>query len=157
MKKTKKGFTLVELLVVIAIIAILAAIIAPNAFKAIEKSKVATAEADYKAIKTAALGYYSDNGTWTTNSALLVSSSNNGPYLEKWKEKNPWNGNYTLRNTAVEGLDITTNHNYLILTDVPTTAIDRLEADLDGADDADAGTVRYNKTAKTVYIIISEQ
>ncbi|NCC82098.1 MAG: prepilin-type N-terminal cleavage/methylation domain-containing protein [Clostridia bacterium] len=38
--KNKKGFTLVELLVVIAIIAILAAVVAPNAFKAIEKSKV---------------------------------------------------------------------------------------------------------------------
>lgn len=33
-RKNQKGFTLVELLVVIAIIAILAVVIAPNAFKA---------------------------------------------------------------------------------------------------------------------------
>ena len=52
--RDRRGFTLVELLVVIAIIGILAAIIAPNAFKAIEKGKVAAAEADYKAIKAAA-------------------------------------------------------------------------------------------------------
>ncbi|SHJ08964.1 prepilin-type N-terminal cleavage/methylation domain-containing protein [Desulfofundulus thermosubterraneus] len=41
--KNEKDFTLVELLVVIAIISILAAIIAPNAFKAVEKAKVARA------------------------------------------------------------------------------------------------------------------
>ncbi|MGQ9755989.1 MAG: type II secretion system protein, partial [Desulfotomaculales bacterium] len=39
--RDRRGFTLVELLVVIAIIGILAAIISPNAFKAIEKGKVA--------------------------------------------------------------------------------------------------------------------
>ena len=38
-----KGFTLIELIVVIAIIAILGAIIAPNAFRAIEKAKMARA------------------------------------------------------------------------------------------------------------------
>ena len=39
--QNKKGFTLVELLVVIAVIAILASVIAPNAFSAMEKAKVA--------------------------------------------------------------------------------------------------------------------
>ena len=35
----QKGFTLVELLVVIAIIAVLAAVVAPNAFKVIDNAK----------------------------------------------------------------------------------------------------------------------
>lgn len=54
----KRGFTLVELLIVIAIIVIVGAIVIPNIFNTIEKSKVAKAEADYKAIKAAVLNYY---------------------------------------------------------------------------------------------------
>ena len=59
-----KGFTLIELLIVIAIIGILAAIIAPNAFNAIEKAKIAKVISDLNAIKTASLIYYADMGFW---------------------------------------------------------------------------------------------
>ena len=59
-----KGFTLIELIVVIAIIAILASIIAPNAFRAIEKSKIARVAQDSKVIKTAAYAMYGDTGMW---------------------------------------------------------------------------------------------
>lgn len=62
--KIIKSFTLVELIVVIAIIAILSAIIAPSAFRAIEKSKVSRTEADIKAIKVSATNFYSDIGLW---------------------------------------------------------------------------------------------
>lgn len=164
MKKKKKGFTLVELLVVIAIIAILAAIIAPNAFKAIEKSKVATAEADYKAIKTAALGYYSDMGTWPGTGAIgadpgFISTRGsgwNGPYLEKWPTKNPWGGTYTFNNGTTNTIITANNIKYISLTEVPTSAKDRLEADLDGGPaNGTMGVVRYDGT--TVYLIISEQ
>ena len=64
MSKTRRGFTLIELLVVIAIIAILAATIAPNAFRAIEKAKIARAMQDAKALRSAALSYYADMGFW---------------------------------------------------------------------------------------------
>lgn len=110
--RDERGFTLVELLVVIAIIGILAAIITPNAFKAIEKGKVAAAEADYKAIKAAVLNYYTDTGTWppitgdgsSIEARMFVTGENgggwtkpdgwNGPYLERWPNKNPWGGYY---------------------------------------------------------------
>ncbi|MBU1113071.1 MAG: prepilin-type N-terminal cleavage/methylation domain-containing protein [Candidatus Omnitrophica bacterium] len=60
----RKSFTLIELIVVIAIIAILAAIIVPNAFKAIEKAKVTEAIADFKTLKTAMYSMYGDTRKW---------------------------------------------------------------------------------------------
>ena len=183
MKSIKKGFTLVELLVVIAIIAVLAAIIAPNAFKAIEKSKVASAEADYKAIKTAALGYYADTGAWPATGAndngfvnkpkvegtvtTQIANVWNGPYLEKWPSKNPWGGTYTFKSNVSGSAGTPTgapdknNIKYIELIDVPEKALERLEMDLDGTaltTGKDAGVVRQNATTPTtVYIIISEQ
>jgi general secretion pathway protein G len=50
--------------VVIAIIAVLSAIIAPSAFRAIGKAKAARALEDVKSIKTAAIAFYSDAGLW---------------------------------------------------------------------------------------------
>ena len=61
---TKKNFTLIELVVVIAIMAVLAAIITPNALRAIEKAKISRAAEDMNAIRAAALSFYADTGTW---------------------------------------------------------------------------------------------
>ncbi len=102
----KKTFTLIELIVVIAIIAILAAIITPNVFKAISKSKSALVVADFKNITSASMSFYDDTGfwpvnidpapdpdganawTWITIAHPLLSDSGNwpgwdGPYLEQ--------------------------------------------------------------------------
>ncbi len=99
-----RGFTLVELLVVIAIIGILAAIIAPNAFKSVEKAKVAKAEADLKAFKAAALNYYTDTGKWPEDKmpgedpGFVTNVGNvdgwNGPYLERFPADTPFGGKY---------------------------------------------------------------
>ncbi|WP_315119383.1 type II secretion system protein GspG [uncultured Clostridium sp.] len=162
MKKVKKAFTLVELLVVIAIIAILAAIIAPNAFKAIEKSKVATAESDYRAIKTATLSYYSDMGLWPNKEEkgkdeenLFIKGSGlepnwNGPYLEKWPNKNPWGGTYKI---VTSGDTVK-----LELDKVPEKAAKKIDLDLDGTENPDGGIVIYTTSGGTytVTIIISQ-
>jgi len=58
------AFTLIEVLVVIAIIAILASVIAPNAFRAVEKAKVSHLAQNLGAFRTALLAYYSDIGFW---------------------------------------------------------------------------------------------
>jgi type II secretory pathway pseudopilin PulG len=55
---------LIELTVAIAIIAILASVIAPKAFKAIEKAKITRLTADMRSVKAAATSYYSDVGLW---------------------------------------------------------------------------------------------
>jgi general secretion pathway protein G len=131
--RDRRGFSLVELLVVIAIIGILAAIIVPNAFKAVEKGKVAAAIADYKAIKAAALNYYTDTGVWPPNrdsstDPWLVEEKTdtpdgwNGPYLERWKEKNPWGGTYIFKNDDSGTLNWGNPARWLELTDVPGAA-----------------------------------
>ncbi len=122
-----KGFTLIELLVVIAIIGILAAIIAPNAFKAVEKSKIARIIADIKNIKTAGYLYYSDTGDWPRagvdfydpgtgdeNGFLYFmeddgSGSWDGPYLEKYPGQNPWGGTYRYWKSYITGTVIGPN------------------------------------------------
>ncbi|RKO66730.1 prepilin-type N-terminal cleavage/methylation domain-containing protein [Desulfofundulus salinus] len=159
--KDNRGFTLVELLVVIAIIGILAAIIAPNAFKAIEKGKVAAAEADYKAIKAAALNYYTDTGKWpmaTDNSwsdetecfvtGKSDSSQNpagwNGPYLERWPSKNPWGGTYTFKNES--------SKRSLELNSVPSSAATKMKADLGN----DVVEIDGSGATVTVDILISK-
>ncbi len=81
--KNKNGFTLIELLIVIAIIGILAAIIAPNAFNAIEKAKISKAISDLHAIKTASLVYYSDMGFWPPDVNRGIDPGFMHPY--------PWN------------------------------------------------------------------
>ncbi|MCR4419644.1 MAG: type II secretion system protein [Clostridia bacterium] len=110
--KRERGFTLIELLVVIAIIGILAAVITPNAFQSIEKSKVAAAEADYKAIKAAAMNFYTDTGLWpptytssVPDSYLTTTPTSGyngwaGPYLERWPSRNPWGGVYRFYNSS---------------------------------------------------------
>ncbi|SHJ08823.1 prepilin-type N-terminal cleavage/methylation domain-containing protein [Desulfofundulus thermosubterraneus] len=142
--KDNRGFTLVELLVVIAIIGILAAIIAPNAFKAIEKGKVAAAEADYKAIKAAALNFYTDTGKWapsytsTVPDSYLVTEPTsgydgwNGPYIERWPSRNPWGGKYYYIKDGDWDFDGNNDSGYrfLQLDTVPASAIDRLISDL---------------------------
>ncbi len=91
MKNYERGFTLIELLVVIAIIGILAAIIAPNAFQAIEKARISKTVADIKAIKTACLLYYSDVGEWPQNQYLLDEDNS---LMTNKENKEGWDGPY---------------------------------------------------------------
>lgn len=143
-KKNNKGFTLVELLVVIAIIAILAAVIAPNAFKAIEKSKVSAIISDYRAVKIATLVYYSDVGDWPENDAGEIGFVKdkeakipgwNGPYLDVWTGKSPLGSGYTLL-TETDGTaaasckDKVAPAVYLTIKDLSNSAFLKLKAEL---------------------------
>lgn len=101
--KIKKGFTLIELLIVIAVIAILAAVVMPNAFSAIEKSKMNKIISECKTIEGATLQHYTDTSEWprfrgigNTNMEGYLRNYGtglknwNGPYLERWPQ-NPFN------------------------------------------------------------------
>ena len=166
-KMGRKGFTLIELIVVIAIIAILAAIIAPNAFKAIEKAKVSATIADYKSIKTAAMAYYSDVGTWpadgTTTAGFVTDDGStgwDGPYLEKWPAVDRWGGSYTFENDSARDWDgdgTNDTARYIQLTSVPSTAAGKIDLQVDGTAGTASGYVQYGSGSPvTLYMLISQ-
>lgn len=150
----EKGFTLVELLTVIAIIAILGAVVAPNLFRAVDRSKVSAAVADSRAIKGAAVAYYSDTGEWPpdiddgSDPGFVGSEVQgwNGPYLDSWPAKNPWNGKYFFRNS--NNSPFGENARYLQLDNVPESAVDGLEEHL--------GEGVVKKNSDHVCILISQ-
>ncbi len=158
----KRGFTLVELLVVIAIIGILAAIIAPNAFKAIEKAKIARCEADLHAIKSACLAYYTDVGTWPDSLDKLMSDTAtgwDGPYLEKEVKNSPW-GPYDLTTVTPTGLYTAVTFSVYVSADqVPDKAAQKIDKDLDGVADPASGAVQYDDSTAPykVYYGIGQQ
>lgn len=103
LRHDQRGFTLVELLVVIAIIGVLAGIVSPSAFKAVDKAKVAKVVQDLRSIRAAALAYYADTGQFPPDDDIYVHNNVpgrrrgwdfltnkagvagwNGPYLENW-------------------------------------------------------------------------
>ncbi len=169
----KKGFTLIELIVVIAIIAILAAIVAPNAFKAVEKAKISGSIEDFRSIKTGAMAYYSDVGTWPSNcttpsacanTAGFVSQPTNvtgwdGPYLEKWPQTSKWGGNYTFtRNDAGTLWNATAaGERYVNITNAPAVAASKIDSQLDGTVNNTQGDVRYpgGSGVQSVGLIVS--
>lgn len=71
MKKNRKGFTLMEMLIVVAIIAILIAVAIPTFSSALTKAKLATDEANLRALKGLIITEYLTEGTLTTSEQFL--------------------------------------------------------------------------------------
>ena len=176
MFKNQQGFTLVELLVVIAVIAILAAVVTPNVFKAVDKSKVSATIAEYDAIKTAVITYHADTSMWPAAGGDLVSltsanKDNNGrvvdswdgPYLDRFPKENAWGGKIELLEVGSTTVNTSANINIgdivIKLDNLPDDTIaDSLEKQLDKSDNnAISGIVRYVSNDKeTVYLVIND-
>jgi general secretion pathway protein G len=174
---SRTGFTLIELLVVIAIIAILSAVIAPNAYRAIEKAKIVGTIADYQAVKTAAMSFNADTGTWPadgigeatfsgTNSFLSDPSTPipgwDGPYLEKWPQLAKWGGLYTFQwDNAIDWDQIyppPDDGRYVLITNVPRAAAIRIDLQLDQQQQQSVGQVVYSSMPTTsLYILVSTE
>lgn len=69
-KRNKKGFTLAELLIVVAIVGILVAISVPVFTSALDKAKVATDDANYRAALAASSAAYMEAQYDGTTSAV---------------------------------------------------------------------------------------
>jgi type IV pilus assembly protein PilA len=75
MLRTRKGFTLIELLIVVVIIGILAAIAIPKFASTKEKAYITAMRSDLRNMMTAQESYFSDYGTYTSNTSNLKGFS----------------------------------------------------------------------------------
>lgn len=101
--KNKKGFTLIELIVVIAILAILAAILVPSMLNVLSDSKQKVADANARAVYSAAQAAYvsiATSGTAPAGDADgtdYLSSSTTDPFIiEVNKNLGSLTGTYTV-------------------------------------------------------------
>jgi len=93
----KNGFTLLELIVVMVIITIIASQIIASFKGASDNGRVASALNSVKAIQTAAMNYFNNNGG--SCAGISVSNLVAGNYLPgafTGTGSNPWGGNYTV-------------------------------------------------------------
>jgi general secretion pathway protein G len=158
----KKGFTLIELIVVIAIIAVLGAVIAPNAFKSIEKAKIAATVQDLNSIKTAAAAYFTDTSAWPANSAAFLAAGGvagwDGPYLDKWPGGGRWPGSvYTWTSAAgqVHGPAPDVGERYITVTALGTGAAGKLDTQMDPSTTGATGSVRYPVAETSITFLVS--
>jgi prepilin-type N-terminal cleavage/methylation domain-containing protein len=65
----QKGLTLIELLIVIAILGIIAAVIIPNISGFLVSGTLAAANTEAENVKTASLGFFTEQGVWPDSTA----------------------------------------------------------------------------------------
>ena len=104
-RKSEKGFSLIELIVVLVILALLAAVVGPNVYKKLAKSKDHIAKIQITDLEGALQQYAFDMGHYPSSAegleALMRNPANSeswdGPYLTKELPKDPWQRPYVYR------------------------------------------------------------
>ena len=163
----KRSFTLIELVVVLLVISILTVAVVPAAFRALERSRVSAAIADYRSIRAAAINYYSHTASWPLdNSGPSYFLSNtgglatwDGPYLDKWP-MGKWPGSViTFQNDSDVNWDINgggDDARYLQVTNGPSAKAQDIDAKLDGSIGDASGYIRYGAgVTVTLYMLVS--
>src|SRR6266704_1896316 len=76
-KSARKGFTLIEMIGVLAVIAILASLLIPKIFNAINNARVNNAIVSYNTVKTAVADHYAKYGGLdkTTNGTAMPAAT----------------------------------------------------------------------------------
>lgn len=155
-------------MVVIAIIAVLAAVVAPQVFRQVEKAKVSATVADYRAIKTALMAFHIDTGTWPANQCIQALISTNtdcssgsysgwdGPYLEKWPQDKLGNCGIEFRYELAgfddwDGDGLFNDPAYILVEcGIPFSVSQKIDLKIDGIVNNTAGAVHYDDSSITV-------
>jgi general secretion pathway protein G len=110
-RTTERGVTLIEMMVVVIIIGLFAALVGPQLFKNVGKSKRTAAHAQIESFLTALVSYNGDVGSFPSTDlglqALRVRPESvtnwNGPYLMKDIPLDPWNHAYLYKYPGEHG------------------------------------------------------
>jgi len=74
-RKSSQAFTLIEMIGVLAVIAILASMLIPKIFEAINSSRINNAAVSYNAIKTAVMDHYGKYGSITASNGVVLNAA----------------------------------------------------------------------------------
>lgn len=101
-KRRQGGYSLLEILVVLAIMAVLATLVAPRLFNQVDRSKITTAKAQARSLKTSLDAFRLDMGRYPTAEEgllILISPPSDasaranwfGPYVDgETLPRDPW-------------------------------------------------------------------
>jgi general secretion pathway protein G len=103
-----KGFTLIEVLVVVTIIAILAAIIIPSLFSALQRAKQKRAMAEIRGYATACNAYSADSSrfplgspTWADTDVVIPVVELEPFYINQLPNPDPWGTKFQYASTDI--------------------------------------------------------
>ena len=74
-RKSIQGFTLIEMIGVLAVIAILASMLIPKIFEAINSARINNSAISYNAIKTAVMDHYGKYGSITSSNGVAFTAA----------------------------------------------------------------------------------
>lgn len=167
-QKKNRGFSLIELVIVVSVLTVLAAIVAPQVSKLVQKSKIGRLEAELKNIKTGLTTLYTDLGVFPANinsgdPGLMRNtrvpnshrSNWDGPYMERWPTENPWGGTYVYEYRGYNNFNFdgtANNEVYITINGLTQDVLNRIDDDLDDGN-RNAGTVRHNNNNTLLYYV----
>jgi general secretion pathway protein G len=145
-KRKKKGQTLLEIIAVLVIIGAILAAVIPAVTASTDNGRIGSAVSAIRAIQSAAVGYYNDNGGSYASVSIAKLAAKYLPAGFTGTNANPWNGNIAV---AVNG---TTTYQYVLtMTNVPSTAQTSLTTALQNS----SVSTSYNATTNTFTATLS--